>query len=101
MGIIWTIIIGIRGSINRAVQSSTTANEASGFILTTPLGIVGSDATGNTDYRSVSCRHPGTCAFLVSACLLRQYGLLPGCLRPASGNGVRLALCPDRQPVPA
>jgi hypothetical protein len=44
---------------------------------------------------------PGTGAFLVSANLLRQYGLLPGRLRSAGGDGLGLVLRPDRQLIQA
>jgi hypothetical protein len=53
------------------------------------------DATAIVDCCNPGRRHPGISAFLVSTRVLRQYGLLPGCLRPVSGNGFRLALCPD------
>src|SRR5262245_22090618 len=47
------------------------------------------------------CRHPGAGAFLVSAGLLRQHGLLPGRLRSVGGDGLGLVLRPDRQLVQA
>src|ERR1700751_2384459 len=59
------------------------------------------DATGITHCYSAGRRRPGASPFLVSDCLLRQYGLLPNRLRSVGGNGFWLALCPDRQPVPA
>ena len=60
-----------------------------------------SDATNDIHFCSAGRNHPGTSAFLVSTRVLRQYGLLPGCLRPVSGNRLWLALCPHRQPVSA
>jgi hypothetical protein len=50
---------------------------------------------------NLGCRNSCDSAFLVSAGVLREYGLLPGRLRPVGGNGFRLALCPNGQPVQA
>jgi hypothetical protein len=47
------------------------------------------------------CRHPGAGAFLVSASLLRQHGLLPGRLRSVGGDGFGLVLRSDRQLIQA
>jgi len=43
-----------------------------------------SDATDDIRFRSAGRCGPGARALLVSTHVLRQYGLLPGCLRPSS-----------------
>ena len=58
-----------------------------------------SDVTDDIRFRSAGRCGPGARALLVSTHVLRQYGLLPGCLRPVSGDRLRLALCPHRQPI--
>jgi hypothetical protein len=65
------------------------------------LALGGVAARGIADYCSAGCRHPGAGAFLVSASLLRQHGLLPSRLRSVGGDGFGLVLRPDRQLVQA
>ena len=48
---------------------------------------------------SIGCCVSRARALLVSASLLRRYVLLPDRLRAVCGDGFRLALYPDRQPV--